>query len=675
MTRRKETVRKPGTRTSTKLLASAAIPFMTPLLAHAAGEEGSGEGTYVAIWVLALVASIVALVQAYFFFKKMMTADEGTPRMVEIAGYVREGADAYLKQQYKVVAGFFVVIVLLLTWAAYANVQSSFVPFAFLTGGFFSGLAGWFGMKTATWASSRTAAGAQKSLNAGLQVAFRSGAVMGLTVVGLGLLDITLWFGFLYWVWPMIGQEQLSLVEITVTMLCFGMGASAQALFARVGGGIFTKAADVGADLVGKVEQGIPEDDPRNPATIADNVGDNVGDVAGMGADLYESYCGSILATAALGVAAYATTDLLPEGTTSNQMQMQALLLPIAIAAVGIFLSIIGIYFVRTGEDATQKNLLAALARGINLSTVLVIVASFGLAYLLMPRTPGTLVGGTIPGVAFSIFVGLAAGWLIGKWTEYSTSDEFAPTKRLAAQSETDAERFRSLGAVPERTWVTGNIKFDIEIAEGLPQQGTTLRRDNFDDRPVWVAASTHDREERMVLHAHRLVQKRYPNAMLVLVPRHPERFATVRTYLHKEGFRAVSRTDGLPCTPDTEVLLVDTMGELPLFYAAADVAFVGGTLVPIGGHNLLEAAALGRPVITGPYLFNTQDIANMFERLGASVTVNNAGQLGIAVADLFGDPQMSKDIGSRGLEIVRQNRGSLDRLLTLLEPLVRNAD
>ncbi|MDA0994644.1 MAG: lipid IV(A) 3-deoxy-D-manno-octulosonic acid transferase [Proteobacteria bacterium] len=245
----------------------------------------------------------------------------------------------------------------------------------------------------------------------------------------------------------------------------------------------------------------------------------------------------------------------------------------------------------------------------------------------------------------------------------------------IAAQSETDAERFRSLGAAPERTWVTGNIKFDIEIAEGLPQQGTTLRRDNFDDRPVWVAASTHDREERMVLHAHRLVQKRYPNAMLVLVPRHPERFATVRTYLHKEGFRAVSRTDGLPCTPDTEVLLVDTMGELPLFYAAADVAFVGGTLFPIGGHNLLEPAALGRPVITGPYLFNTQDIANMFERLGASVTVNNAGQLGIAVADLFGDPQMSKDIGSRGLEIVRQNRGSLDRLLTLLEPLVRNAD
>lgn len=433
MTRRKEVLRKAGVTAA----AAAAIPFVTPMLALGA-EEGVSEGKYVAIWAIALIGSIVALVQAYLFFKKMMTADEGNERMVEIAGFVREGANAYLKQQYKVVAVFFAVIVVLLGLAAYANVQSPFVPFAFLTGGFFSGLAGWFGMKTATWASSRTSAGAQKSLNQGLQVAFRSGAVMGLTVVGLGLLDITLWFGFLYWLWPSIGNE-LTLVEITVTMLCFGMGASAQALFARVGGGIFTKAADVGADLVGKVEQNIPEDDPRNPATIADNVGDNVGDVAGMGADLYESYCGSILATAALGVAAYATPDLLPEGATSREMQLQALFLPMAIAAVGIFLSIIGIYLVRTSEDATQKNLLAALARGINLSTVLVVVASFGLAYWLMPRTPGTLVGDSIPGVAFSIFTGLAAGWLIGKWTEYSTSDEFAPTKRLAEQAETGA--------------------------------------------------------------------------------------------------------------------------------------------------------------------------------------------------------------------------------------------
>ena len=381
------------------------------------------------VWVVAFIASIVALIQAYFFFKAMMRADEGNERMIEIAGYVREGANAYLKQQYIVVAGFFAVIVALLAFAAFGlRVQSAFVPFAFLTGGFFSGLAGWCGMKTATWASSRTSAGAQKSLNEGLQVAFRSGAVMGLTVVGLGLLDITLWFAFLRWIWPMLGMEPLSLGNITVTMLCFGMGASAQALFARVGGGIFTKAADVGADLVGKVEQGIPEDDPRNPATIADNVGDNVGDVAGMGADLYESYCGSILATAALGVAAFV-------GHEANQMF--ALFLPLAIAGVGIFLSIAGIYMVRTKEGATQKNLLAALARGINLSTLLVAVAAIGLSIWLMPRVEEALFFGLIPGVAFSIISGLVAGWLIGKWTEYVTSDEFSPTKNLAEQAET----------------------------------------------------------------------------------------------------------------------------------------------------------------------------------------------------------------------------------------------
>lgn len=243
----------------------------------------------------------------------------------------------------------------------------------------------------------------------------------------------------------------------------------------------------------------------------------------------------------------------------------------------------------------------------------------------------------------------------------------------IAAQSEVDADRFRSLGAAAERTWVTGNIKFDIEMVEDLPERGALLRRDNFEDRPVWVAASTHDREEKLVLYAHRQVQKRFPAAVLVLIPRHPERFATVRTLLHKEGFRFVSRTDGLPCTSDTEVYLVDTMGEVPLFYAAANVAFVGGTLVPIGGHNLLEPAALGRPVITGPHLFNTQDIANMFERLGASITVNNADELGTAVADLFSDPELAKDIGAHGMEIVRQNRGSLERLLTLLEPLIGN--
>jgi inorganic pyrophosphatase/K(+)-stimulated pyrophosphate-energized sodium pump len=400
------------------------------------GAASDGGSKYIIIWAVAFIGSIIALVQAFLFYKSMKEADEGTDRMKEIAGYVREGANAYLKQQYKVVAIFFVVIVLLLGYAAFGlNVQSHWVPFAFLTGGFFSGLAGWFGMKTATLASNRTAAGAQKSLNAGLQVAFRSGAVMGLTVVGLGLLDITVWFAVLYWIFG------LGLVEITVTMLCFGMGASAQALFARVGGGIFTKAADVGADLVGKVEKGIPEDDPRNPATIADNVGDNVGDVAGMGADLYESYCGSILATAALGVAAYATPTLL-EGTglTEEAAQLQALFLPMAIAGVGIFLSILGIYVVRTKDDATQKNLLAALGRGVNLSTLLVVVAAIGLGMWLMPKTVGTTytIGGfTIPGVAFSVITGLLAGWLIGKWTEYSTSDEFKPTRKLADQALT----------------------------------------------------------------------------------------------------------------------------------------------------------------------------------------------------------------------------------------------
>ena len=400
-----------------------------------------GEGKFILIWTIALIASIAALVQAYLFYKSMLAADEGNERMVEIAGYVREGANAYLRQQYIVVAGFFVVIGVLLSIAAFGlEVQSTFVPFAFLTGGFFSGLAGWCGMKTATGASSRTSQGARNSLNQGLQVAFRSGAVMGLTVVGLGLLDITLWFGFLYWIWPMImgSEAALDLVEITVTMLCFGMGASSQALFARVGGGIFTKAADVGADLVGKVEQGIPEDDPRNPATIADNVGDNVGDVAGMGADLYESYCGSILATAALGVAAYSTNALLDEtGMNSHQAQLHALFLPMAIAGLGIVLSIVGIYLVRTEEGATQKNLLAALAKGINLSCLLIIVVATLLTWWLMPKTAGTVVVAGIPGVAVSIVVGLAAGWLIGKWTEYATSDEFAPTKKLSDQALT----------------------------------------------------------------------------------------------------------------------------------------------------------------------------------------------------------------------------------------------
>ncbi|MFI4874317.1 MAG: sodium-translocating pyrophosphatase [Blastopirellula sp. JB062] len=384
------------------------------------------------IWLLVLLAALAALAQAYVFFMQMVRSEPGSARMQEIAGFVREGANAYLTQQYRVVAIFFVVIFVLLILLSYLfQAQSDWVPFAFVTGGFFSGLAGWIGMKTATAASSRTSAGARISLNQGLQVAFRSGAVMGLTVVGLGLLDITIWFGLLRWVF------QLSLIDVTVTMLCFGMGASCQALFARVGGGIFTKAADVGADLVGKVEQGIPEDDPRNPASIADNVGDNVGDVAGMGADLYESYCGSLLATAALGVAAFNSPSLAESaGLDVPTAQFYALFLPLVLAAAGIGLSIAGIYMVRTEEGATQKNLLAALGRGINFSTGLVALAAVLLSMWLMPKVEGAVYF-SIPGVALSIITGLAAGWLIGKWTEYSTSDEFEPTKKLADQAQT----------------------------------------------------------------------------------------------------------------------------------------------------------------------------------------------------------------------------------------------
>ena len=363
-------------------------------------------------WGICLFAAMAALVQAYLFFRAMMASDEGNERMIELAGHVRSGAQAYLTQQYKVVMVFFVVIFAFLTIAAFVlKVQSEYVPFAFVTGGLFSGLAGFFGMKTATWASSRTAAGAQRSLNEGLRVAFRSGAVMGLTVVGLGLLDIVIWYAILKWIFD------LNLSQLSVTMLCFGMGASSQALFARVGGGIFTKAADVGADLVGKVEQGIPEDDPRNPATIADNVGDNVGDVAGMGADLYESYCGSILATAALGVAAF-----------DAEKQMGALFLPMCIAAVGIFLSIVGIYRIKSDDDASQSALLKALGKGINTSTVLVAVAALLLANWIM--------GSEHWMIGLSVIVGLGSGWIIGFWTEYVTSDEYRPTRELSESAQ-----------------------------------------------------------------------------------------------------------------------------------------------------------------------------------------------------------------------------------------------
>ncbi|MBQ9223013.1 MAG: sodium-translocating pyrophosphatase [Prevotella sp.] len=371
------------------------------------------------VFWLVPVASIVALSMAWYFFKQMMTADEGTPRMIEIAKYVRDGAMAYLKQQYKVVLYVFIVLAALFAFMAYVlHVQNPWVPFAFLTGGFFSGLAGFFGMKTATYASGRTANAARKSLDAGLKIAFRSGAVMGLTVVGLGLLDIAIWFVVLNWL------TDDSLIAITTTMLTFGMGASTQALFARVGGGIYTKAADVGADIVGKVEADIPEDDPRNPATIADNVGDNVGDVAGMGADLYESYCGSILSTAALGASAFAASSV--EG-----MQLRAVIAPMLIAAVGVFLSIFGIYLVRTKEGASMRDLLKSLSLGTNVSAVLIAIATFIILYLLGIEN--------WLGLSLSVITGLAACVIIGQATEYYTSHSYKPTQKISEAGLTGA--------------------------------------------------------------------------------------------------------------------------------------------------------------------------------------------------------------------------------------------
>ena len=366
------------------------------------------------------VASIIALAFAGFFFKQMMKNSEGTDRMITIAEHVRKGAMAYLKQQYKVVGVFFAIMTVLFSVMAYGfNLQNPWVPFAFLTGGFFSGLAGFFGMKTATYASARTANAARESLNGALKIAFRSGAVMGLVVVGLGLLDISIWFVALNYFYPIGIDDGHNLVIITTTMLTFGMGASAQALFARVGGGIFTKAADVGGDLVGKVEAGIPEDDPRNPATIADNVGDNVGDVAGMGADLYESYCGSILATSALGAAAY---------IGQTEMQLKAVIAPMLIAAVGIILSILGIYLVKTKEGATQKDLLESLGRGINISSILVIIFSLGILYIVGIDN--------MFGIWGAIIVGLVTGTVIGKATEYYTSATYRPTQMIAKSTE-----------------------------------------------------------------------------------------------------------------------------------------------------------------------------------------------------------------------------------------------
>jgi len=367
------------------------------------------------------ISAILGLLFAFYFYKKMKKEDEGNETMKRIAQHVREGAMAYLWQQYKVVAIVFVVIALFFAFLAYGmGVQNGWVPFAFLTGGLFSGLAGFIGMKTATYASARTANAASKSLNKGLQVAFRSGAVTGLVVVGLGLLDIAVWYLVLDYFIDVTGTQKL--VIITTTMLTFGMGASVQSLFARVGGGIYTKAADVGADLVGKVEAGIPEDDPRNPATIADNVGDNVGDVAGMGADLYESYCSAILAACALGAAAFTLSG-------DVDMQLKAVFAPMLIAAAGILLSILGIFLVRTKEGASMQQLLGALGRGVNTSALLVIPVTFGILYLLDIQN--------WLGVSFSVITGLVAGIIIGQATEYYTSHSYKPTRRIADSSKT----------------------------------------------------------------------------------------------------------------------------------------------------------------------------------------------------------------------------------------------
>ena len=405
-------------------------------------------------WIVP-VCAIIALLFARIFFKGMMKESEGTDTMKRIAGHVRKGAMAYLRQQYRVVALVFLVLCAFFAWMAYGpRLQNPWVWFAFLTGGFFSGLAGYIGMKTATYASARTANAARRSLNDGLKVAFRSGAVMGLVVVGLALLDISLWWLLLdYFVEEATASEKA--IMITTTMLTFGMGASTQALFARVGGGIFTKAADVGADLVGKVEAGIPEDDPRNPATIADNVGDNVGDVAGMGADLYESYCGSILATAALGAAAF---------RMEPNAQFNAILAPMLIAAFGVILSLLGIFLVKTKEGASQQQLLRALDRGINVSSLLIVGASFLVIHLLDLSY----------WICGSVIVGLVTGIIIGKATEYYTSHAYKPTQDIAKSAETGPATviIKGIGtgmistAVPVLTIVAGIILSFLFAAE-----------------------------------------------------------------------------------------------------------------------------------------------------------------------------------------------------------------
>ncbi|NLF37991.1 sodium-translocating pyrophosphatase [bacterium] len=418
-----------------RVVACAAALFATSSVFAADGVSGTP-----VYWWIAPVASVLALVFAFVFYRQMMASEDGNETMRTIASYVREGALAYLFRQYRVVSIVFLVLVVIFAVLAIIGIQNPFVPVAFLTGGFFSGLCGFLGMKTATNASSRTAQGASKSLNQGLQVAFRSGAVMGLVVVGFGLLDIAMWYfvldKFVFTPEHMVSGLKFigltlvhagttpdqKIVEITTTMLTFGMGASTQALFARVGGGIYTKAADVGADLVGKVEAGIPEDDPRNPATIADNVGDNVGDVAGMGADLYESYCGSILATAALGASLF---KFFPADQAVSKT-LSYVLAPMVVAGIGIILSIIGIYTVRCKEGATQRNLLRALLTGTLSSSVLILLGTAGVCWFM----------GLGWGVFMAVASGLVAGVIIGQATEYYTSDEYGPTKGIAIQAQ-----------------------------------------------------------------------------------------------------------------------------------------------------------------------------------------------------------------------------------------------
>ncbi len=388
------------------------------------------------LWWLGPIAAVVALIFALYFYRQVMKESEGTPRMVEIAQAVRDGAMAYLKRQYKVVTIVFIVLFVIFVVMSFLRLQNPIVPFAFLTGGFFSALCGFFGMKAATNASARAAHAASNSLNGGLQIALRGGAVMGLVVVGFALLDITVWFLVLYYGFPailpgnFISTAPNPLPIITATMLSFGMGASTQALFARVGGGIYTKAADVGADLVGKVEAGIPEDDPRNPAVIADNVGDNVGDVAGMGADLYESYAGSILATSALGVAAVATTGAAFLGDASIlEMQLRFIAAPIILAALGVALSIMAVYMVRADEQASQGELIGALSRGLYGSSIGIAVLSIPLLYFL--NLPNWIA------VWIAVVTGLIVGIIVGKSTEYYTSHAFKPTRGIAEQADT----------------------------------------------------------------------------------------------------------------------------------------------------------------------------------------------------------------------------------------------